>query len=423
MTRRWPAAAVAAILLFALMAARVPRLLLPSASAAGPLRVSSEYIYEYNDRVLRKYPSRYGGITVPSPYKTAHDEYAKEIVSELKRILAPLESGGAYVEKRPFVDEGQTGFFNILGVVPGADPVLSKEFVLVGGHWDCVPWTYDGAIDCGMQVALTLGVAKAFVDYWVSNDLRPQRSMMVVFFDAEEQTLFGSAGFTTTDYYRGINHLELPPQASVVAYHDTDMIGANYPGRYFGRSDLDFMPLNVFGAPTYLEGHNAQARGQRSFVAYNATAPGFALKFIAYREAMKAARDRLFNDMRSKFGYFSYTYRDGQTRPLFTESQKKYVNILDDPFDRSDHTVLIVQGIPSEINIGLTDPNSTPPGLVSYHNAGETLEFLNYMYSGQQRKARETLLGLETASMAVAYMMGANHAASDLFLLGETGAP
>ncbi|MEO7804358.1 MAG: M28 family peptidase [Actinomycetota bacterium] len=397
------------------------------AIAAAPLHVSGDYIYDLNDSLLRRYPSRFGGTAGNNAFKTSHDEFADAVVALLKTIMAPLDDPGTYAELRPFVNEGSP-FYNIIAVVPGTDPVLKNEFVLVGGHYDCTTWTLDGAIDCGMQVALTAAVLKAFVDYWVGNRIRPKRSLMVAFFDGEEQCLCGSVSFTTTDAYRGMNHLasknfDLPPQASVVAYHDTDMIGANYPGRYFGRSDLDFMPLNVSSAPTYTDGEGPDDRLARAWEPYAATAPAHAAKFMLYRQDMKAARDRLFVDMRTKFAHTSFTYRDGQTRPLFTESQKKYVNIQDDPADRSDHSVLILQGIPAEISIGIWDPNSSNPGLLSYHNANETLEFLNYMYSGQQRRSAETILGVETAGMFVAYTMGANKPEEGLFLLGETGAP
>lgn len=397
------------------------------ALAAGPLRVSGEYIYETNDTLLRRYPSRFGGTSGDNAFKTAHDEFAKAVVELLKGTMAPLNDPSTYAELRPFIDEG-SAFYNIIAVVPGADPVLKNEFVLVGGHYDCTVWTLDGAIDCGMQVALTLAVLKAFVDYWIGNGLRPKRSLMVALFDGEEQCLCGSLSFTTTDAYRGMNHLasnnfDLPPQASVVSYHDTDMIGANYPGRYFGRSDLDFMPLNVSSAPTYMEGEGPDDRLSRAWRPYSATAPAHAVKFTLYREEMKAARDRLFVDMRTKFVHTSFTYRDGKTRPLFTDSQRKYVNIQDDPADRSDHSILILQGIPAEISIGIWDPDSSNPGLLSYHNANETLEFLNYMYSGQQRRSGETILGLETAGMFVAYTMGANREEEGLFMLGEMSAP
>lgn len=394
----------------------------PSTAAAVPLRVSGDFIYEYNDTVLRRYPSRYA-MSAANVFKLSHNEYADEIVTTLQEMTQDFP--GSYAELRPFVDQ-QSPFANIIAVIPGGDPVLRNEYVLVGGHYDCVPWTLDGAIDCGMQVALTLGILKAFIDYWKANDLAPRRSLMVALFDGEEQCLCGSLGHTTTDSYRGVAHLELPPQASAVAYHDTDMIGANYPGRWLGRSDLDFMPLNVSGAPTYSEcgGVPCDASGPaRPWSGYATTGPGFAAKFLLYRQEMLAARDRLFADMHDKFGQTKFTYRDGQTRPLFTESQKKYVTILDDTADRSDHSILIINGIPSEISIGLWDPDSAPPGLLSYHNAGETLEFLNYLYSGQQRRAPETVLGIETAAMWVAYAMGANHPDAGLFLLGEMGAP
>ena len=392
--------------------------------AVGPLHVSGEYIYELNDSLLRRFPSRFAG-TQNNILAQSHDEFAQEVIELFDGITAPLGDPSIKFEKRPFLDDG-SGFANIVGVIPGVDPILKNEFVLVGGHYDCVPTHIDGAIDCGMQIALTAGVVKAFVDHWVANDLRPQRSLMVALFDGEEQCLCGSVSFTTTDAYRGMLHNELPPQASAVAYHDTDMIGVNFPGRYFGRSDLDLMPLNVSSAPTYQEGNDPVEATQRAWAPYAATTPAFAVEFTLYRQEMLAARDRLFTDMRTTFGHSTFTYRDGQTRPLFTDAQKKYINIQDDPADRSDHSVTILQGVPSEISIGIWDPNSAPPGLLTYHNAGETLEFVNFMYSGQQRRAPETILGLETAGMWVAYTMGANHPTpsdAGLFFLGEADAP
>lgn len=394
-------------------------------SAAQKLHVDPNYIYDYDDTVLRRFPTRTGGAgTGPfgtpadNVFRLSHDNYAKKVVADLEALIAPFESSGAYAETRGFIDADGSGFANIVALIPGSDPVLKNEYVIVGGHYDCTPTHVDGAIDCGMQVALTMGIVKAFVDYYQQTGKRPQRSLMVFFPDGEEHLLFGSIGFTTTDVYKGTAHLELPPQASVVAYHDTDMIGANYPGRFLGRSDLDFMPLNSFSAPSYDEEGTSGARLTRAWQPYTPSI-SYKAKYADYRVAMKGARDRLFSDMRGEFGHVSFQHRDGQTRPLFTDSQKKYINIIDDPLDRSDHSVFILQGVPAEINIGLGDPDTDAPGLLSYHDPGESLEFLNYMYSGQTARSAETLLGIETAAMWTAYQMGANHAEAENYFLGE----
>lgn len=388
----------------------------PAATERLPLHVIGARIYDVNDTLLRRFPTRYAGSS--GPYKIAHDTYGSQIVARMQAMVEPL---GGYAEKRPFIDEG-TGFANLVAVVPGADPLLANQFVILGGHYDCTQTHLDGAIDCGMQVALDLEILRAFTEYWTVNRIRPQRSLMVLFTDGEEQCLCGSADFTTIGTYRGIEHLELPPQAGVVAFHDTDMIGANYPGRYLGRSSLDFMPLNIFSAPAYQDPNPAIA-AIRALPAYAASpvVVSSVPEYQRYREDMRAARDRLFEDMRTLFGYRTVTYSDGGSRPLFTETQKKYVNIIDDPLDRSDHAVMILQGIPADVDIGINDPTSSPPGLLQYHNA-ETLEFLNWMYSGQQRRSWLTELGMETAGMFVAYMLGANHPDAGDFMLGEADA-
>lgn len=411
-SRRSAAAAAVAVLAVSWVAAR-PQ----PARPAAPLRVSGRYIYEVNDTLLRRFPSRFAGTEAGSAHNIAHDEYADEVVRRMEGMVRPF---GGYAEKRPFADEGMQ-FANLAAVIPGADPVLKNQIVVLGGHYDCTQTHLDGAIDCGMQVALNLGVLKAFSEYYLGSGLRPARTLMVMFTDGEEQCLCGSVDFTTIGAYRGIAHLELPPQASVVAFHDTDMIGANYPGRYFGRSTNDFMPLNIFSAPTYLDPNPAVA-AIRALPAYlTPVVLANVEKFRLYRADMLAARDRLFADMRTKFGRPTWTYADGRTLPLFTDDQKKYINIIDDPLDRSDHAVLILQGIAADIDIGLNDPTAAPPGLLQYHNS-ETLEFLNWMYSGQQRRNPQTELGMETAGMFIAYTMGANHADAGLFYLGEVRA-
>jgi hypothetical protein len=389
---------------------------LPAVTERVPFHVLGDKIYDINDTFLRRFPTRFAGSA--GPYKIAHDTYGDQIVERMATMVEPF---GGYAEKRPFIDEG-TGFANLVAVVPGADPILANEFVILGGHYDCTQTHLDGAIDCGMQVALDLEILRAFTDYWRVNRVRPERSLMVLFTDGEEQCLCGSVDVTTIGTYRGIEHLELPPQASAVAFHDTDMIGANYPGRYFGRADLDFMPLNIFSAPAFQDPNPAVA-AIRTLPAYAASPVVLAsvAEYQRYRADMRAARDRMFEDMRTTFGHKAVTYADGARRPVFTEAQKKYVNIIDDPLDRSDHAVLILQGVPADVDIGLNDPTSSPPGLLQYHNL-ETLEFLNWMYSGRQRRSPLTELGVETAGMFVAYMLGANHAEAGDFMLGETDA-
>src|SRR6185503_10441931 len=254
---------------------------------------------------------------------------------------------------------------------------------------------------------------------WKANNIRPRRSVAFFAIDGEEQCLCGSVHYTTLGSPNALfEHLELPPQLSVVAYHDTDMIGANYPNRLFGLSKNDFMPMNVFSAPAV---ENPE-RIAGPFASYDAAIanPVFLARFKLYRAAILRQRDRYFTDMHAK--YPTWTYRDGVKKPLFTDAQKKYVNIVDDPLDRSDHTVFIANGIPADINIGLSDPSAAPPGWVSYHHVGESQEEVELFRSGRMALNRDTLLGYEATAAWVAYEAGAGEdsPATEPFFVGET---
>jgi hypothetical protein len=80
---------------------------------------------------------------------------------------------------------------NVLAVLPGDDPSLRKEFVLVGAHLDhCGDWPalLPGADDNASGSATLLEVAKAAAKL----SPRPKRTLVFVWFAGEESGLLGS---------------------------------------------------------------------------------------------------------------------------------------------------------------------------------------------------------------------------------------
>ncbi len=76
---------------------------------------------------------------------------------------------------------------NLIGKIPGADPALKDEVIIVGGHldhlgrmWKLLP----GANDNATAVAVTLGVAEAMAKCAV----KPKRTVVFFFFGSEEQS-------------------------------------------------------------------------------------------------------------------------------------------------------------------------------------------------------------------------------------------
>ena len=132
----------------------------------------------------------------------------------------PAGDGGTYYQ--PF----GAGMRNILALLPGRDPVLAREVVVVGAHYDHVGYgnsqnsfgpfgrVHNGADDNASGVAGVIEIMAALQRL----PERPRRSILVAFWDGEEKDLLGSQHF-----------LRVRPQAlagyDLVFSVNLDMIG------------------------------------------------------------------------------------------------------------------------------------------------------------------------------------------------------
>lgn len=124
---------------------------------------------------------------------------------------------------------------NVLALLPGADPALAKEYVLLMAHLDHLgvrsgakgaDKIYNGAMDNAAGVATMLAVAKAFTQ----DGRRPRRSILFAAVTAEEDGLLGSQFLA--------KHPVTPPDGRVVAVVNLDMPILTY----------DFQDVIAFGA-------------------------------------------------------------------------------------------------------------------------------------------------------------------------------
>jgi Zn-dependent M28 family amino/carboxypeptidase len=98
------------------------------------------------------------------------------------------------------VVSGDLASDNILAVLPGSDPVLSKEYVVVSAHLDGYgfgePWNgdriYNGAFDDAAYVATLIDMAQRFHE----SGTRLKRSLLFCVVTGEEKGLYGSKYFT-----------------------------------------------------------------------------------------------------------------------------------------------------------------------------------------------------------------------------------
>ncbi len=138
---------------------------------------------------------------------------------------------------------------NVLGILPGGDPQLSQEFVVVMAHHDHIGMAaerdakgdriYNGAIDNASGVGALLTIARAFA----ALPQRPKRSILFAAVGAEEQGLLGSKYMA--------EHPPVPPgrMAAVLNVDGLSILGPTYDINYigFGKSSLDQIVQGVAG--------------------------------------------------------------------------------------------------------------------------------------------------------------------------------
>lgn len=108
--------------------------------------------------------------------------------------------------------------YNVAGLLPGSDPKLAAETVIISAHHDHDgfngPEIWHGADDNGSGTVGVVELARAFT----ANPTRPKRSILFVVFAAEERGLLGG-------YYMAEHPLR--PLATTRAMINFDMIGRN----------------------------------------------------------------------------------------------------------------------------------------------------------------------------------------------------
>lgn len=152
-------------------------------------------------------------------------KYLRQIEAARAAVLANGKPHPVDMKRRKFaldmlVEPERRGTENVVGLIPGVDPKLRDEYVVLSGHYDHLGISngeiYNGADDNGSGCASLLMLAKHFVEH------PGARSMIVVFFTGEEQGLLGSEYFVSQ-----------PPVAmkNIVANVNIDMVGRNAPDR------------------------------------------------------------------------------------------------------------------------------------------------------------------------------------------------
>jgi Zn-dependent M28 family amino/carboxypeptidase len=172
-------------------------------------------------------------------FQAAGQDLAKLTQQAKSRDFKPVPLGiTTSIELANDIERVKTG--NVLGLLPGSDPKLKDEVVIITAHHDHLgigepdktgDKIYNGALDNASGCATVVGIARAFA----ALPERPKRSILIAFVAAEEQGLLGS------EYLA--KHPTFPP-GKIAANINYD--GANVWGRTrdlsyigLGKSSLD----------------------------------------------------------------------------------------------------------------------------------------------------------------------------------------
>ncbi|MGE0446518.1 MAG: M28 family peptidase [Vicinamibacterales bacterium] len=162
------------------------------------------------------------------------------LAADIDRDLQPRsrELPGATVNYREFIARDRRAVRNVIGIVPGADPQLSREAIVIGAHYDHVGLggrfsvspertgeVHNGADDNASGTASVIEIAKAAA----ADPSRFPRTLVFVLFSGEERGLLGSAHYANNP---------VVPLADTVAMLNLDMVGRS-------RGDVDITGLEL----------------------------------------------------------------------------------------------------------------------------------------------------------------------------------
>ncbi|MDR2389811.1 MAG: M20/M25/M40 family metallo-hydrolase [Tannerellaceae bacterium] len=163
---------------------------------------------------------------------------------------------------------------NVVAEIPGVDPKLKNEIVMIGAHLDSWHGGTGGA-DNGSGCIVMLEAMRILRSLGIS----PRRTIRIALWGGEEQGLFGSRGYAQNSLYDLKTHTKLPGYDQFVLYLNMDNGSGRFRGIYLEENDMavpffktwmepfaslgfstlslrrtgatDHVPFNTLGLPAY----------------------------------------------------------------------------------------------------------------------------------------------------------------------------
>ena len=174
--------------------------------------------------------------------KTADIAPASVVLSsdDYLRIQRLIESGvpvtlDVEVKTKFYTDDFKG--YNVVAEIPGTDPTLKEELVMLGGHldsWHAATGATDNAAGCAvMMEAIRILKASGF---------QPRRTIRIALWSGEEQGLHGSRNYVKNHFADPAKMVPTPDHAKVSAYYNLDNGTGKIRGIYL-QSNKDAGPI------------------------------------------------------------------------------------------------------------------------------------------------------------------------------------
>jgi hypothetical protein len=185
----------------------------------------------------------------PASVALSSDDYLR-----LQRLI----EDGTHVEieadiKTKFFEDDTKGY-NVVAEIPGTDPKLKDELVMLGGHldsWHGATGATDNAAGCSVMME-AIRILKTL-------NVQPRRTIRIVLWSGEEEGLLGSRAYAKNHFADTANGQWVlkPEQSKVSAYYNLDNGTGKIRGLYLQGNEAEreifakwLEPFNDMGAKT-----------------------------------------------------------------------------------------------------------------------------------------------------------------------------
>ncbi|HVM89109.1 MAG TPA: M20/M25/M40 family metallo-hydrolase [Puia sp.] len=141
----------------------------------------------------------------------------KEDYLRIKRLLKDGQEVKLELDIKTKLDGADFKSYNVVGEIPGADPKLKSEVVMLGGHldsWQSATGATDNAAGC-IATMEAIRILKAL-------GIKPKRTIRIALWSGEEQGLLGSFGYIKNHFGDPADMKLKPEQSKISVYYNLD---------------------------------------------------------------------------------------------------------------------------------------------------------------------------------------------------------